>query len=96
LAVADWSLDDRAIFYLLVSGIYLLATAIYAAWQTHWLRAMDRAPWDARLMAYANLSVGGTIILTLGLVVLAVVAAITVVAGLAVLLLGGAVNAAER
>lgn len=90
LAATSLGLDEQGAFYLLVGGVYLLATTLYAAWQTRLLRDLNQAPWDARLMAYANLAVGGVIALTLGVAVLAMVAIIAALAWLGALVLSDA------
>lgn len=89
LALAAGGLDERGAFYLLMGGVYVLATALYAAWRTRLLRDLDGAPWDARLMAYANLGVGGAVSLAMGLLTLVAVAAAALLIGLIVLLLSG-------
>jgi hypothetical protein len=89
LAASNMGLDERGTFFLLVSGIYLLATTFYAAWRTRLLLDLHRAPWDARLMAYANLGVGGAVSAALGVMALAVVAIILLLVGFIALLLSG-------
>ena len=87
LAANNMGLDERGAFFLLVSGIYLLATTLYAVWRTRLLQNLRHAPWDARLMAYANLGVGGVVSVALGVMALAIVDIILLLAGLAALLL---------
>jgi hypothetical protein len=89
LAASNMGLDDRGAFFLLVSGVYLLATTLYAAWRTRLLQDLQRAPWDARLMAYANLGIGGAVSAALGVMALAVVAIILLLVGVIALLLSG-------
>ena len=82
-------MDKQGAFYLLAIGVYLLATTLYAAWRTRLLQDIRRAPWDARLMTYANLGVGGAISLVVCLVFLALVALLWILAWLISLLWGG-------
>jgi hypothetical protein len=89
LAATRLGMGNQGAFCLLVAGVYLLATTLYAAWKTRLLNNLNQAPWDARLMAYANLAVGGSIILTLGVVVLAIVAVVVALAWFVALLLSG-------
>ena len=79
LAASSLGLDERGAFYLLVASAYLLATGFSAAWRTRLLRELAQAPWDARLMAYLNLGVGGAVTLALGLVALVAVVLVGVV-----------------
>jgi hypothetical protein len=80
-------LDGEGLFYLFATGVYLLATSLYAAWRTRLMEAVGQAPLDARLMAYANVGVGGAVVFTLGVIALAVVALACALIGLAVALL---------
>ena len=89
LAASSMGLDERGAFFLLVGGVYLLATTLYVAWRTRLLQDLQRAPWDARLMAYANLGVGGAVSAALGLVTLAVVGIILLLVGFIALLPSG-------
>jgi len=89
LAASSVGLDERGAFFLLVSGVYLLATTLYAAWRTRLLQDLPRAPWDARLMAYANLGIGGAVSAALGVMALAVVGIILLLVGFIALLLSG-------
>jgi hypothetical protein len=89
LAATRLGMDNQGAFYLLVTGVYLLATTLYAAWKTRLLNNLDQTPWDARLMVYANLVVGGSIILILGMAVLAIVAIVVALAWFGALLLSG-------
>lgn len=89
LAAADLGLEDQEVFYLLAGGIYLLATAFYAGWRTRLMRGFHEAPWDARLMALANMAVGGALALALGVVTMAMVAVVLLLAGLCILLFSG-------
>ena len=88
-AASSVGLDEQGAFFLLVAGVYLLATTLYAAWRTRLLQDMDEAPWDARLMAYANLGVGGAVSAALGVMALAAAAVILLLVGLIALLLSG-------
>lgn len=87
VAASRLGLDERGAFLLLVSGVYLLATTFYAAWRTRLLKDLRQAPWDARLMAYASLGVGGAVSAALGVMALAVTAIILLLVGLGALLL---------
>jgi hypothetical protein len=89
LAATSLGLDEQGAFYLMVFGVYLLATTLYAAWRTRLLHNMGQAPWDARLMAYANLGVGGAVMLILGVIALAVVGIVMMLVWLGALLLSG-------
>jgi hypothetical protein len=89
LAASSVGLDEQAEFLLLVSGVYLLATTFYAAWRTRLLQDLHQAPWDARLMAYANLGVGGVVSMALGVMALAIVGIILLLVGFIALLLSG-------
>ena len=82
-------LDEQGAFFLLVAGVYLLATTLYAAWRTRLLQDLDEAPWDARLMAYANLGIGGVVSAAFGVFALAAAAVILLLVGLIALLLSG-------
>jgi hypothetical protein len=74
LSPTSLGLGDRGAFCLLVSGTYLVATSLYAALKTRMLADVDQAPWDARLMAYANIALGGSIALGFGMIVFAMLA----------------------
>jgi hypothetical protein len=89
LAASSVGLDEQAEFLLLVSGVYLLATTFYAAWRTRLLQDLHQAPRDARLMAYANLGVGGVVSMALGVMALAIVGIILLLVGFIALLLSG-------
>lgn len=89
LAATSLGLNEQGAFYLLAGGVYLLATTLYAAWRTRLLHDLNQAPWDARLMAYANLAVGGAVGLMLGAVALVVVVIIVALALFGALLLSG-------
>ncbi|MFZ5919066.1 MAG: hypothetical protein ACOYZ7_19200 [Chloroflexota bacterium] len=88
IGVNNLGLDEKGTFYLLVSGAYLLATNVYASWKTRMLHNPSGAPWDARLMAYVNLALGGFVIAMLSMAVLAVVALIAAMAWFGALILG--------
>jgi hypothetical protein len=89
LAANGVGLDDRGAFYLLAGGVYLLATTLYAAGRTRLLQNLSRAPWDARLMAYSSMGIGGAVSAGLVLVALAIVALLLLLIALAVLMLNG-------
>jgi len=89
LAATSLGLDEQGAFYLTVIGVYLLATTLCATWRTRLLRNVSQAPWDARLMAYANLAVGGAVMLILGVIALAVVGIVMILVWLGALLLSG-------
>jgi hypothetical protein len=90
LAATNLGLDEQGAFYLLVVGVYLLATTLYAVWRTRLLHDLNQAPWDARVMAYISLAVGGVVVLILGVAVLAMVAIIVALAWLGALVLSDA------
>jgi len=87
LAAARFGLDERDAFGLLAFGVYLLATALYTACTTRLLRNLNRAPWDTRAMAYADLIVGGAVTLTLGVAIMAIGAIFVALAWLGAALL---------
>lgn len=89
LAASSVGLDEQGAFLLLVAGVYLLVTTLYAAWRTRLLQNLHQAPWDARLMAYANLGIGGVVSAALGVMALAVVGIILLLVGFIALLLSG-------
>jgi hypothetical protein len=76
-------MGEHGAFYLLMAGIYLLASAGYAAYRTRLLHDLDQAPWDVRLLTYGNLVVGGAASVALvaallvGMAILALVVAPT-------------------
>lgn len=90
LTATNLGLDEQGAFYLLVVGVYLLATTLYAAWRTRLLHDLNQAPWDARVMAYVSLATGGVVVLVLGVAVLAMVAIIAALAWLGALVLSEA------
>jgi hypothetical protein len=89
LAALNLGLDNYGAFYLLVSGVYLVATSLYAAWRTRLLRNVRQAAWDTRVMAYANLAVGLAVLLVLLLAFLVLVALVMIPVYLGALLLSG-------
>ena len=42
LAPSSMGLDERGTFFLLVAGVYLVATTLYAAWRTRLLRELNQ------------------------------------------------------
>ncbi len=87
LAASELGLDGRGAFYLLVAGAYLLASALYGGWRTRLLVELDGAPWDARLMVYASLAVGGVVSVALALLAVAAVAVVALVVAVLALML---------
>jgi hypothetical protein len=90
LSATRLGMDGQGAFYLLIVGVYLLATDLYAAWRTQLLNNLNQAPWDARLMAYVNLVVGGSIVLAMVVAVLTMVAVVMILVWLGALVLSGA------
>jgi len=95
IAASHLGLDRRGTFYLLVFGVYLVTTVFYAAWKSDLLQNLNRAPGDVRVMAYADMAVGGCIILIVGIGILAVVAVLMACASLAAWMLSRAVRRTE-
>ena len=89
LTTTDLGLDTQGAYYLTVVGIYLLASTLYAAWRTRLLHDVQQSPWNARLMAYANVVVGAGVALILGVIAFAVVGIVVVLVLLAALLFSG-------
>ncbi len=85
--LSESKLEDREVFYLLVGGIYLLSTTIYAGWRTRLMRDFDHSAWDARLMAVVNVSVGAALAFVLGLMIMAAVAVVLILLSLSAVLL---------
>ncbi len=83
LTASSLGLGERGAFFLLMAGLYLLVSGCYAAFRTRLLRNLNQAPWDARLLAFSNLAVGGAVsaalvmALLMGLAILALVVAPT-------------------
>jgi hypothetical protein len=92
LAASCMGLNQRGAFFLLVSGAYLVSTTLYAAWRTRLLQNLHYAPWDARLMVYANLGVGGVVSAAAGLLTLTVVGIILLLIAFIALLVSGTGN----
>lgn len=87
LSLSGAGLDEEVTFLTSVGGIYLLAATLYAAWRTRLLRDLAQAPWDARLMAFTSMGIGGATGVTAGVVALAIAALFMIgIAALALLL----------